>query len=152
VRLLGYGESSDGTNMSTPPKDGAGAAIAISRSLDSAGLTAGDIDYVNLHGTATPVNDSAEANAIRTALSGSVPASSVKGMMGHTLGAAGAIEAIISILAIEEGIIPGNVGLDTLATEVMQNISPSCRKADLKNVLSNSFGFGGSNCSLVLGY
>ncbi len=149
IRLRGYGESSDGTNMSTPPEDGAGAAIAIAQALKSSGFSADAIDYVNLHGTATPANDSAEAQAIRTVLGPEVPVSSVKGAVGHTLGAAGAVEAIISMMAIEEGLIPGNIGLENLDPSVMQNVAAICRDAQISAVLSNSFGFGGNNCALV---
>ena len=149
IRLRGYGESSDGTNMSTPPEDGVGAAIAIAQALKTSGLSADAIAYVNLHGTATPVNDSAETQAILSVLPSAVPVSSVKGAVGHTLGAAGAVEAIISMFAIEEGLIPGNTGLENLDPMVMQNVTKNCREAQLNAVLSNSFGFGGSNCALV---
>lgn len=150
VRMTGYGESSDGTNMSTPPEDGAGACAAIQKALDRAGLTAKDIDYVNLHGTATIVNDAAEARAVTTAIGPDVPASSLKGAIGHTLGAAGAAEAVLCIYAMEEGILPGNTGLENLDPKVLPNITCHSRTGPVQHVLSNSFGFGGSNCVLVL--
>lgn len=150
IRLSGFGESSDGTNMSTPPEDGAGAAAAIRQALARAGLSGGDIDYVNLHGTATIVNDAAEAQAVRSAIRANVPASSLKGAIGHTLGAAGAAEAVLCLYALEDGIIPGNPGLEHLDPKALENVTAQSRKAPLKHVVSNSFGFGGSNCALVL--
>lgn len=150
IRLAGYGESSDGTNMSTPPEDGAGAAEAIRQALSRARLSPEDIDYVNLHGTATTVNDLAEARAVETAVGRSVPASSLKGAIGHTLGAAGAIEVVLSQYALEEGMIPGNTGLVELDPNVLPNVQAGCRDVTLQHVLSNSFGFGGTNCALVL--
>jgi len=150
IRLAGYGESSDATNMSTPPADGAGAAEAIRQALSRARLTPADIDYVNLHGTATKVNDLAEARAVETAVGRSVPASSLKGAIGHTLGAAGAVEVVLCQYALEEGLIPGNTGLVDLDPNVLPNVQSDCRNATLRHVLSNSFGFGGTNCALVL--
>lgn len=151
IRLLGYGESSDGTNMSTPPEDGAGAADAIRQALARSGLSAGDIDYVNLHGTATVVNDRSEARAIQSAVRRDVPASSLKGAVGHTLGAAGAVEALFCMMAIEDEFIPPNVGLQHLDPLALPNVSARARPAPVKHALSNSFGFGGNNCALVLG-
>lgn len=150
IRLRGYGESSDGTNMSTPPKDGAGAAEAIRQALRRAELAPTDIDYVSLHGTATIINDSSEACAVKSAVYANVPASSVKGAVGHTLGAAGAVETIFCMMAIEEGLIPANTGLKNLDPLALPNVSPICRNAPVRHVLSNSFGFGGNNCTLVL--
>lgn len=152
IRLRGYGESSDGTSMSTPPKDGAGAAAAMRQALERGGVRPKEVGWVNLHGTATPANDVSEACAVTTAVDDDVPASSLKGAIGHTLGAAGAVEAIVSMFAISEGIVPGNTGLETLDPDALQNVSAECRDAELNFVLSNSFGFGGSNCALVLGY
>ena len=151
IRLKGYGETSDGVNMSTPPPDGNGAAMALQQALVRADVAPGDIDYVNLHGTATPVNDSAEARAIEAALYRDVPAASLKGAIGHTLGAAGAAEVVLCLYAMEQGIIPGNTGLDQLDPTLLPNVVADCRFGDLTHVVSNSFGFGGSNCALVLG-
>jgi 3-oxoacyl-[acyl-carrier-protein] synthase-1 len=150
VRMTGYGESSDGTNMSTPPEDGAGACAAIRQALERADLTPKDIDYVNLHGTATIVNDATEARAVITAIGPDVPAASLKGAIGHTLGAAGAAEAVLCIYAMQEAILPGNTGLETLDPKALPNITSHCRTGSIQHVLSNSFGFGGSNCALVL--
>lgn len=150
IKLTGYGESSDGTNMSTPPEDGAGAADAIRQALARANLSPSEIDYVKLHGTATIVNDTSEARAVKSAVFQSVPASSVKGAIGHTLGAAGAAEAVLCQYAIEESTIPGNTGLVDLDPDCLCNIQAKSQAATLQNVLSNSFGFGGTNCALVL--
>ena len=150
IRMSGFGESSDGTNMSTPPEDGAGAAAAIRQALRRANLDPDDIGYVNLHGTATVVNDAAEAQAVSAAIRPAVPASSLKGAIGHTLGAAGAAETVLCLYALEEGLIPGNPGLETLDPRALANVQAQPRSAALKHVVSNAFGFGGSNCALVL--
>jgi 3-oxoacyl-[acyl-carrier-protein] synthase-1 len=121
------------------------------QALDSAGLTPGDIDYVNLHGTATKANDTSEDKAVHALLGGKTPASSTKGATGHLLGAAGITEAIISLLAIEHGLLPGGLHTRTLDPQLHINYLRVNQRAPVKRVLSNSFGFGGSNCSLVLG-
>ena len=128
-RLSGYGESSDGVSMSTPPEDGAGAAQAMRMALDRAGLTADRIGYVNLHGTATRNNDTAECTAVTSVFGPAIPASSLKGAVGHTLGAAGAVEAVMCFIALENGILPGNTGLETLDPDIACDIvahSPWC--------------------------
>lgn len=150
ARLSGYGESSDGLSMSTPPEDGAGAAAAMRAALDRAGLAAEQVGYVNLHGTATRSNDAAECAAVTAVFGPAAPASSVKGAIGHTLGAAGAVEAVICLIAQEEGVLPGNVGLTTLDPRISCDVDPLPRSCDLSHVVSNAFGFGGSNCVLVL--
>jgi 3-oxoacyl-[acyl-carrier-protein] synthase-1 len=121
------------------------------RALDSAGLKASDIDYINLHGTATKSNDASEGKAVAEVFGGSVPCSSTKGWTGHLLGAAGITEAIISMLAVEHGFVPGSVNTQRLdpAMAIDYRIENGAGKID--RVLTNSFGFGGSNCSLVLG-
>jgi len=151
MMLLGVGESSDAYHMSTPHPEGLGAKLAMQRALDSAGLKAGDIDYINLHGTATKSNDASEGKAVADVFGASVPCSSTKGWTGHMLGAAGITEAIIAMLAVEHGFIPGSMHTQRLdpAMEIDYRIENS--EAKIKRVLSNSFGFGGSNCSLVLG-
>lgn len=149
--LLGYGESSDAYHMSTPHPDGAGAALAMSRALDSAGLTADRIDYLNLHGTATLTNDRSEDRAVTRVFGTSVPCSSTKGFTGHTLGAAGIAEAVIGALALQHGFIPGSCNTGQLDPHLHAAIVLRNREAALRTVMSNSFGFGGSNCSLVLG-
>lgn len=150
ARLSGSGESSDGVSMSTPPKDGAGAAQAMRAALDGAGLAADEIGYVNLHGTATTLNDTSECAAVSAVLGDTVPASSLKGAIGHTLGAAGGVEAMMCLIALEEGLIPGNPGLETLDPAIRCNVVADSRKSAITHVLSNAFGFGGNNCSLVL--
>ena len=152
IKLKGYGESSDAYHMSTPHPEGQGAVTAMKSALERAGLKAGMIDYINLHGTATPSNDAAEAQALIRTFSNDVMCSSTKGITGHTLGAAGITEAIICTLVLSHDVLPGNVNLKkqdpNLPVKVLE--SNIYRKAE--NVMSNSFGFGGSNCSLVFGW
>ena len=150
VRLSGYGESSDGVSMSTPPEDGAGALAAIEAALDRACLTPDQVGYVNLHGTATPANDTAECRAVASVFGSSTPASSFKGAVGHTLGAAGAVEAVMCLIVQEAGIVPGGVGLKDLDQTIACDVVQQSRNGDLTNVVTNAFGFGGSNCVLVL--
>lgn len=150
VRLSGYGESSDGVSMSTPPEDGAGAAAAMHTALERAGLRAEQIGYVNLHGTATPNNDAAECTAVSAVLGNEVPVSSLKGAVGHTLGAAGAIETVMCLIAQENGIVPGCAGLETPDPTIACNVVARSREGALSNVMTNAFGFGGNNCVLVL--
>lgn len=150
VRISGMGESSDGLNMSTPPADGAGAAKAMREALAVSGISPEQVGYVNLHGTATPANDTAECTAVANVFGTDVPASSLKGMVGHTLGAAGAVEAVMSMIALEESLVPGNVGLGTLDPDISCNVIAASRTGALSNVITNAFGFGGNNCALLL--
>lgn len=151
ICLLGYGESSDAYHMSSPHPDGLGARRAMQQALTKSELTIDSIDYINMHGTSSKVNDAVEAKAIYSLFSDKVPYSSTKGWTGHTLGAAGALEVVISCLLIESGVIPGCLN----STEVDETIKGDVRlKNSVKNintVLTNSFGFGGNNCSLILG-
>jgi 3-oxoacyl-[acyl-carrier-protein] synthase-1 len=149
--LLGVGESSDAYHMSTPHPEGLGARIAMQRALASAGLEPRDIDYINLHGTATRTNDAAEDRAVHDLFGASTPCSSTKGATGHLLGAAGITEAIVSMLAIERGFMPGSAHTRDLDPALKSAYLRETRNARVRRVLSNSFGFGGSNCSLVLG-
>ncbi len=151
IHLLGAGESCDAHHMSAPHPQGLGARLAMQSALDSAGLAPDAIDYVNLHGTGTPSNDTAEDQAVVGLLGDRVPVSSTKGMTGHTLGAAGAVEALIAVLALEEGHIPGSPGTRTLDPALRARYEVAGRAAPLARAMSNSFGFGGSNCSLVFG-
>ncbi|MFC7459933.1 beta-ketoacyl-[acyl-carrier-protein] synthase family protein [Hydrogenophaga defluvii] len=151
VLLLGVGESSDAYHMSAPHPQGLGARLAMEAALRSAGLQAQDMGYINLHGTATPANDSAEGQAVSALFGDTVPANSTKGYMGHTLGAAGAIEAIICALALTDGRLPGSPGTGVLDPSIPIRYQRHGADAPLRHALSNSFGFGGSNCSLVLG-
>ena len=151
VLLLGTGESSDAYHMSSPPPDGAGARAAMQAALSDAGLSAADIDYVNFHGTGTPSNDEAEARAVADVLGKQIPGSSTKGATGHTLGAAGALETVICALALQEGLMPGGVNTTQVDPALPVHYLRANRNARLRRVISNSFGFGGTNCSLILG-
>ena len=151
VMLLGVGESSDAYHMSSPHPDGLGARLAMEAALRSAGLVASDIDYINLHGTATPANDAAEGKAVAALFGDSVPGNSTKGYMGHTLGAAGAIEALVCAMALTDGRLPGSPGTGALDPSIPIRYQLRGEDRPLRHALSNSFGFGGSNCSLVLG-
>jgi 3-oxoacyl-[acyl-carrier-protein] synthase I len=150
-KLLGYGESSDAHHMSAPEPEGRGALAAMQAALARAGLAAGDVDYVNLHGTATPANDAAEDKAIVALFGTQTPCSSTKGWTGHTLGAAGILEAAICLIAIEDGFAPRSLQTEQKDPQLGGNILLEQRAGPLRHVVSNSFGFGGSNCSLVLG-
>ena len=151
VHLLGVGESCDAHHMSAPHPEGLGARMAMESALASASLAPDAIGYVNLHGTGTPSNDAAEDQAVVALFGSDVPASSTKGMTGHTLGAAGAIEALIAVLAIEDGRIPGSPGTRILDPKLHAGYAIRGREAAFTHALTNSFGFGGSNCSLVFG-
>lgn len=151
ILLLGCGESSDAYHMSSPHPEGLGAKQAMEAALAAAKLSAGDIDYINLHGTATPSNDSAEGKAVMALFGSGTPCSSTKGATGHTLGAAGAVEAVISALALGHDLIPGSPNTASLDPALSLDYALTPRRASLRRVLSNSFGFGGSNCSLVFG-
>ena len=150
VLLLGTGESSDAYHMSAPPPDGRGARAAMRDALASAGLEPPDIDYINFHGTGTASNDAAEARAVASVLGGAVPGSSTKGATGHTLGAAGALEAVICALALRHGLMPAGVNTTQVDPALPVSYLRANRRGPLARVMSNSFGFGGSNCSLLL--
>ena len=151
VWLLGTGESSDAWHMSAPHPEGKGARMAMELALRSAALEPAAIDYVNLHGTGTPSNDAAEDKAVTAVFGEAAACNSTKGLTGHALGAAGAVEAAISILAIRDGMVPPSAGTRTIdpALHARYDVAGGRRRVD--RVMSNSFGFGGSNCSLVLG-
>jgi 3-oxoacyl-[acyl-carrier-protein] synthase-1 len=151
VALLGYGESSDAHHMSAPHPEGAGARRAMQAALDTAGIEARAIDYINAHGTATPANDRAEDGAIAELFGAAVPVSSTKGWTGHALGAAGITEAIFCCLCLEHGWLPGTLNTGTPDPDLRSGIVLQSAPRRLARVLSNSFGFGGSNCSLVFG-
>lgn len=151
LSLLGYGESSDAYHMSTPQPDGEGALGAMQQALTRAGLEPGEIDYVNAHGTATPANDRAEDRALVRLFGKRVPVSSTKGFTGHTLGAAGIVEAIVCFLALEHGLLPATLNSTAIEPGLESMVLLENRAAPVRRALSNSFGFGGSNCSLVFG-
>jgi len=151
VVLLGYGESSDAHHMSTPHPEGRGAAQAMRAALERAGVAAGDVDYVNLHGTATPINDRTEDQAVTSVLGTTVPCSSTKGWTGHTLGAAGITEALITAICLVDGLIPASLNTREVDPAFRSRIVTESGFGRLRLAMSNSFGFGGSNCCLVLG-
>jgi 3-oxoacyl-[acyl-carrier-protein] synthase-1 len=151
ILLLGAGESSDAYHMSAPHPEGLGAKLAMQMALKAASLDAADIDYINLHGTGTPTNDRAESQAVTSLFGPTTPCSSTKGATGHTLGAAGALEAVISVLCIRHGFMPGGVGTHHIDPMLTAHYIRENRRAPLVHVLSNSFGFGGTNCSLIFG-
>lgn len=148
-RLLGYGESSDAYHMSSPEPNGLGAATAMQAALGQAGISS--VDYINLHGTATPANDRAESRGVKAVFSDQIACSSTKGYTGHTLGAAGILEACFSLLAIEQQCIWPSLNTVNIDPEVDIDIALTLRRQPVSYVLTNSFGFGGSNCSLVFG-
>jgi 3-oxoacyl-[acyl-carrier-protein] synthase-1 len=151
VLLLGIGESSDAYHMSAPHPEGLGARRAMQGALAAAGLEAGDIDYINLHGTGTPSNDRSESQAVTSVFGPTTPCSSTKGATGHTLGAAGGLEVVISALAVKNGFMPGGVHTNQIDPTLTAHYIKDNRLAAIRRVLSNSFGFGGTNCSLILG-
>ena len=150
-QLLGYGETSDAYHMSTPHPQGEGARRAMQEALDRAGLAPTDIDYVNLHGTATPANDRAEDHAVHDVFGAEVACSSTKGFTGHTLGAAGITEAAIALLCIDHNFVPGSPTTENVDPETRCAIVLEGRHERVERVMSNSFGFGGSNCALLFG-
>ena len=151
VLLLGVGESSDAYHMSAPHPQGRGARAAMLQALQAAALAPGDIEYINFHGTGTPSNDEAEARAVTDVLGTQVPGSSTKGATGHTLGAAGALEAVICALALQDGVMPAGVNTTEVDPALPVHYLRDNRAGRLSRVMSNSFGFGGSNCSLIFG-
>lgn len=151
ILLYGVGESSDAYHMSAPHPEGLGAKRAMQAALAAASLEPGDIDYINLHGTGTPSNDRSESQAVTSIFGPTTPCSSTKGATGHTLGAAGALEAVISALAIRHGMMPGGVHTTRVDPTLTAHYIKENRHSPLRRVLSNSFGFGGTNCSLILG-
>jgi 3-oxoacyl-[acyl-carrier-protein] synthase-1 len=151
VALLGYGESSDAYHMSSPHPEGAGAVAAMGAALEHAGLVADAIDYVNLHGTGTRANDESEDRAVMQVFGAGTPCSATKGWTGHTLGAAGITETLLSLGSIERGFIPGTLNSESIDPALSAGVVLETRPATVRHVLSNSFGFGGSNCSLILG-
>ena len=151
LQLLGYGESSDAHHMSTPHPEGLGAERALDDALARAGLDAGQVDHINLHGTASTKNDEVEAALVARRFPARTHAVSTKGVTGHTLGAAGIVEAVASLLALETGFLPGTVNSRQLDAVCGPQIRIEPGQADVRVAVSNSFGFGGNNCVLVFG-
>lgn len=151
IALLGYGESSDAYHMSSPHPQGEGALAAMKAALARAGLEPREIDYINLHGTGTLANDTAESRAVASLFGRYVRCSSTKGWTGHTLGAAGITEVVLALLCIEHGFMPRTLNSETLDPALEIEVLLEHQYRPLRTVLSNSFGFGGSNCALVVG-
>lgn len=156
LTLRGYGESSDAHHMSAPHPEGLGARLAMQGALARAGLAPAEIGYLNLHGTATPANDTSEAIAVGELFDSSLHASSTKGWTGHTLGAAGIVESVFALLALERGLLPGILGSDEAGdTQPDPACGPHIRfdnaERTIRYAMNNSFGFGGNNASLVFG-
>lgn len=149
--LLGYGESSDAHHMSTPHPEGFGARLALRDALQTARLRADQVDYINLHGTASQKNDEIEAQVVASTFPARTFASSTKGWTGHTLGAAGIVEAAIALIALEHGLMPGTLNTENLDPVCGPQIRCDNGRGDVRHALSFSFGFGGSNCVLALG-
>ncbi len=151
LQLRGYGESSDAHHMSTPHPQGLGAKLAMNDALARSGIDAGDVGYLNLHGTATPANDSIEARAVAELFPDQLHASSTKGWTGHTLGAAGIVESVIALLALERGLLPGTLNSGTPDPACGAQIRFDNAQRDIRYAMNNSFGFGGNNACLVFG-
>lgn len=155
AEMLGYGNSCDAYHITSPDPEGRGAALCMQRALDDAHITINEVDHINAHGTSTTANDATETKAIKKVFgerSKNLPITANKSMLGHLWGAAGAVEAIASILSIAHGIIPPTINYEDPDPECDLDYVPNfARKADINIVLSNSFGFGGTNGSLVIG-
>ncbi|MCA3685503.1 MAG: beta-ketoacyl-ACP synthase II, partial [Methylobacterium sp.] len=154
AEVIGYGMSGDAYHITSPSEDGDGAFRCMQAALKRAGVSAGEIDYINAHGTSTPVGDEIELRAAERLLgnqAGRVSMSSTKSAIGHLLGAAGAVEAIFTTLAIRDQVAPPTINLDNPSVETPIDLVPHrARKREINVALSNSFGFGGTNASLVL--
>ncbi|MFF0630166.1 beta-ketoacyl-[acyl-carrier-protein] synthase family protein [Streptomyces sp. NPDC004296] len=151
ARISGYGASADAHHATAPDPQGAGAERAIRAALSDAGVMPDEVDHVNAHGTSTPLNDIIEARVLSRVLGGRAAVTSTKGVTGHCLGAAGAIEAVYTVLAVQEGTIPPTANLDTLDPEVeLDVVTKAPRKLSIGAAMSNSFGFGGQNAVLVV--
>jgi 3-oxoacyl-[acyl-carrier-protein] synthase II len=154
AEITGFGMSGDAHHMTSPPEDGAGAAQCMKIALQDAGANVEDIDYINAHGTSTMLGDRAESDAIKTIFgdqAGSVPVSSTKSMTGHMLGAAGGAEAIFCALGMRDGVIPPTINLDEPSEGCDLDYVPhTARDATITTAMSNSFGFGGTNGTLIL--
>lgn len=154
AEVSGYGSTNDAFHISAPSENGAGAAVCMKNALQDAGLTIEQIDYINAHGTSTPLNDKSETAAIKTVfkeLAYQIPISSTKSMTGHLLGASGALEAVLCVKTIQEGILPPTINYETPDPQCDLDYIPNrARKKPVKHVMSNSFGFGGHNATIIL--
>lgn len=154
AELVGYGSTNDAYHVSAPVENGQGAAMCMQIALDDAGLGINDIDYINAHGTSTPLNDKSETKAIKAVFGEQaykIPVSSTKSMTGHLLGAAGAIEAAICVSVLNEKIIPATINYETPDPECdLDYVTEGARQASVQTAMSNSFGFGGHNATIIL--
>ncbi|MFM7161540.1 MAG: beta-ketoacyl-[acyl-carrier-protein] synthase family protein, partial [Planctomycetaceae bacterium] len=154
AEVVGYGLSADGSHMTAPDPEGRGAARAMQFALQDAGLNPGQIDYINAHGTSTPLGDKAETVAIKSVFNGEsrrVAVSSTKSQLGHLLGASGGVEFVVSVLALQGQVMPPTINLENPDPDCDLDYVPNeARGKPLTNVMSNSFGFGGHNACLVL--
>ncbi|HHT88671.1 MAG TPA: beta-ketoacyl-ACP synthase II, partial [Clostridiales bacterium] len=153
AEIVGYGATGDAYHITSPSPDGYGGAMSMKNAMKEAGITPKEISYVNAHGTSTPINDRLETLAMKAAFGDeayNIPVSSTKSMIGHLLGAAGAVEAVVCVKAIDEGFIPATIGLLETDEECDLDYVPNVgRRADLSYVMSNNLGFGGHNASLI---
>ena len=151
AEIIGFGMSSDAFHMTAPPEDGMGAALSMANAISDSEINSNDIDYINAHGTSTPLGDLAEATAMKSIFKEDIPAiSSTKSMTGHTLGAAGAIESIFSILSINNNVIPPTINLDNQDPRCDLDFTPlTARESEITIAMNNSFGFGGTNSTLI---
>ena len=149
--LLGCGASSDGHHMSAPDPQGRGAVAAMLQALTRSGLKPADIGYINLHGTGSLANDAMEDCAVYTVFGDKVPCASTKGWTGHTLGASGILEAMMCSITLQDGLLPGGLNITQLDPTFKAQVMTRNTTAPVRYVMSNAFGFGGTNCSLVLG-
>lgn len=150
--LIGYGEASDAHHMSTPHPDGLGAELALRDALARAGIAPSDVDYINLHGTASQKNDEVEAALVARTFPADTRASSTKGFTGHTLGAAGILETVLTLLAMRDGRVPGNLGANDPDPLCGPQMAWRTETRDIRIALSNSFGFGGNNACLAFAH
>lgn len=150
LMLAGMGESVDAHHMSAPHPEGLGARLAMQAALASAGLVPGDIDYVSLHGTATPANDSTEDMAVVDVFGAHTPCSSTKGFTGHTLGAAGIASLLIGCIGMRNGFVPGTINTGSIDAELRANVQTANLEAELRFMMTNAFGFGGNNACAVV--
>jgi 3-oxoacyl-[acyl-carrier-protein] synthase II len=152
--ITGYGSTNDAFHISAPAENGAGAAICMQNALDDAGMSEKNIGYINAHGTSTLLNDKSETAAIKTVFSEraySIPVSSTKSMTGHLLGAAGALEAVICVKVLQDGVLPPTINYENPDPECDLDYVPNrARPAIVQNIISNSFGFGGHNASIIV--
>jgi 3-oxoacyl-(acyl-carrier-protein) synthase len=155
AEILGYGSTNDAYHVSAPAENGAGAARCMRMALDDAGLRVADIAYINAHGTSTLLNDKSETAAIKAVfgdLAYQIPVSSTKSMTGHLLGASGAIEALVCVKVLQDGVLPPTINYQTPDPDCDLDYVPNqARRLAVSKVMSNSFGFGGHNASIILG-